>query len=605
MFELARDGHWDGELLVRRKDRSLFTAYVRNRLVLDADGSPSAVVGVALDVSARVAAETELLQSRDYARAVTECMGEGLFTLDVGGRVTYINRAAEKLLDWPAGELHGTRISDAIYAPRPDGSPRPFEQSPIARSLSREVTVRVEDDLFLACDGRELEVAYTATPFHTGDGLQGCVVIFQRNLGAKAAGGGASAGCGDARLHRPCREALAEDHFVLHAQPIVELERADRPARAAAADGRPRRQGRGARRVPVGRRAILPDRRHRPVGDQAGRAAGRPRLSREPNLSARSVGDLAFSSTSKGASSSVTSPPGCCVQITETAIVEDEAAARKFAERLHELGCKVALDDFGTGYGTLTYLKQIPVDYLKLDIEFVRDLRSNSASRHVVQAVVSMARDFQVQTVGEEVEDAQTLAAASQHGRGLRPGLSHGATHGVLGAPRRLEHARERPGAHAQARLRTHADACARGARTARVGDTRRPRAARCASRCREPMRAICVRLDFACLLLARAVLPERAGLLTDAWCRATLPFPSGYSSARAVSSSPAPVALGRRRRYPSFYWLPRIKELAKKKKLGGTTLETLVQVVTDGYFRQATSGRDDANLQPGPRRGR
>ncbi len=82
MLELSSDGRWDGELLVRRKDRSLFSAYVRNRLLRDEDGNPSAVVGVAVDISERVAAETELLQSRNYAQAVTECMGEGLFTLD-------------------------------------------------------------------------------------------------------------------------------------------------------------------------------------------------------------------------------------------------------------------------------------------------------------------------------------------------------------------------------------------------------------------------------------------------------------------------------------------------------------------------------------------
>jgi len=96
-------------------------------------------------------------------------------------------------------------------------------------------------------------------------------------------------------------------------------------------------------------------------------------------------------------------------EITETAIVEDEEAARMFAERLHALGCKVALDDFGTGYGSLTYLKQIPVDYLKLDIEFVRDLASNRASHHVVQAIVALARDFRLQTVAEGVEDAEVL----------------------------------------------------------------------------------------------------------------------------------------------------------------------------------------------------
>src|SRR5581483_5033070 len=102
--------------------------------------------------------------------------------------------------------------------------------------------------------------------------------------------------------------------------------------------------------------------------------------------------------------------PGTLVfEITETAIVEDEAAARTFAERLRRIGCKIALDDFGTGYASLTYLKQMPVDFLKLDIEFVRDLSTNEASRHVVQALVALARDFHLQTVGEGVEDAATL----------------------------------------------------------------------------------------------------------------------------------------------------------------------------------------------------
>src|SRR6478672_13480859 len=96
-------------------------------------------------------------------------------------------------------------------------------------------------------------------------------------------------------------------------------------------------------------------------------------------------------------------------EITETAIVEDEEAARRFAERLHALGCKLALDDFGTGYGGFTYLKQLPVDYLKIDIEFVRDLPQNPSSEHVVRAVVSLAQGFGQKTVAEGVEDVATL----------------------------------------------------------------------------------------------------------------------------------------------------------------------------------------------------
>ena len=119
---------------MRRKDGSLFTAYVRNRLVLDAEGAPSAIVGVAVDISARVAAETELLQSRNYAQAVTECMGEGLFTLSVEGRITYINRAAEELLGAAEGELRGRDACAAVFAREQTGR---LSASPRARSRGR------------------------------------------------------------------------------------------------------------------------------------------------------------------------------------------------------------------------------------------------------------------------------------------------------------------------------------------------------------------------------------------------------------------------------------------------------------------------------------
>ena len=63
-------------------------------------------------------------------------------------------------------------------------------------------------------------------------------------------------------------------------------------------------------------------------------------------------------------------------ELTETAILSDIEAARAFIDELHAMQCKVALDDFGTGYGGFTYLKQLPIDYLKIDMEFVRDLRA-------------------------------------------------------------------------------------------------------------------------------------------------------------------------------------------------------------------------------------
>jgi EAL domain-containing protein (putative c-di-GMP-specific phosphodiesterase class I) len=102
-------------------------------------------------------------------------------------------------------------------------------------------------------------------------------------------------------------------------------------------------------------------------------------------------------------------PTSIVFEITETALISDGPAARSFVEAVHALGCKIALDDFGTGYGGFTYLKQLPVDFLKIDIEFVRDVESNSASRNVIQAIVGLAAGFGLKTVGEGVEDEGSL----------------------------------------------------------------------------------------------------------------------------------------------------------------------------------------------------
>ena len=102
-------------------------------------------------------------------------------------------------------------------------------------------------------------------------------------------------------------------------------------------------------------------------------------------------------------------PQNIIFEITETAVVEKLDAARRFADRLRAIGCSFALDDFGVGFGTFTYLKHLPVDYLKIDIEFVRNLLTDPIDRHVVGAMVAVADGFGIKTIAEGVEDQGTL----------------------------------------------------------------------------------------------------------------------------------------------------------------------------------------------------
>lgn len=96
-------------------------------------------------------------------------------------------------------------------------------------------------------------------------------------------------------------------------------------------------------------------------------------------------------------------------EITETAAAEDLDGARRLVEDLTELGCGVALDDFGTGFGSFTYLQNLPLTELKIDMEFIQALTEDPIDQRLVSSIVSVANRFGMKTVAEGVEDEVTL----------------------------------------------------------------------------------------------------------------------------------------------------------------------------------------------------
>jgi diguanylate cyclase (GGDEF)-like protein/PAS domain S-box-containing protein len=130
------------------------------------------------------------------------------------------------------------------------------------------------------------------------------------------------------------------------------------------------------------------------------------------------------------------SDPACFdFEITETAAVANMSDAQEFARRIRELGCSLSLDDFGTGFSSFTYLKHIPAQYLKIDIEFIRELERNPADQQLVQAIVSIARGLGQKTVAEGVEDEETLATVRKLGVDYAQGF-------YLGRPEPTRHDR-------------------------------------------------------------------------------------------------------------------------------------------------------------------
>ena len=128
------------------------------------------------------------------------------------------------------------------------------------------------------------------------------------------------------------------------------------------------------------------------------------------NISARTIGDPDLIEEICEAMTAVPEhAPKVIFEITETAAIENLDAAREFTGRLLPLGCRFALDDFGTGFGSLTYLRHLPVEFLKIDQSFVRDVLSDADDRSMVRSVVAIARELRLRTVAEGVENRPTL----------------------------------------------------------------------------------------------------------------------------------------------------------------------------------------------------
>jgi diguanylate cyclase (GGDEF)-like protein/PAS domain S-box-containing protein len=207
------------------------------------------------------------------------------------------------------------------------------------------------------------------------------------------------------------RAALDEERFVLYAQPIRDL----RSGQTSQYELLLRMTDENGESIPPGAflyvaerfdliqeidrwvvaRAIELIAAHRDEGNE---------LCLEVNVSGKSLGDPRLLDVIERELERTAIKPHCLIfEVTETAAVANIHLARRFGERLAELGCRFALDDFGAGFGSFYYIKHLPFDYLKIDGEFIVNCLESRTDQLVIEAVVRIAQGLGKETIAEFV----------------------------------------------------------------------------------------------------------------------------------------------------------------------------------------------------------
>ncbi|MEM9440294.1 MAG: EAL domain-containing protein [Pseudomonadota bacterium] len=222
------------------------------------------------------------------------------------------------------------------------------------------------------------------------------------------------------------RKALDDDRFILFSQPIMPVvDDASEPAHLEVllrmASERQRIIKPDAFIPAAERYGLMPEIDRWVIGQTINVMAQQPFLGDETRININVSGVTLSDETSLDAirqsiTTSSVGPERITFEITETAAIRDFSKTQQFMQELQEWGCRFALDDFGSGLSSLNYLRRLPVDYLKIDGSFIRDLISDQGCRVMVMSIQQMAHGLGIQTVAEGVEDGRTLQILKELG---------------------------------------------------------------------------------------------------------------------------------------------------------------------------------------------
>jgi PAS domain S-box-containing protein len=382
------------------------------------DGS-AGVVGTMRDVTESKRAAAAIRAQQEQTQAIIDNSPMAIFAKDREHRYLLANREVDDLFGLERGAVVGKRDVDLI----------PPEAVEVVRGHDAQVFetgAAVEGEEMIPKNGVERTFMVHKFPLRDSNGEIYALCGIAADITERKAREDALRAKVEwsFRIH----QAIEHDRLTLYTQPIVDLKSGE----TAQEELLLRMLGEDGEELIMPSDFLPPAERFglAPAIDRwvIERAVGLARDRRiEVNLSGQSIGDQSLPEFIEDQlEKSGADPSNLVFEITETAAAHDLVQARALADRLTALGCGFALDDFGTGYGSFTYLKHLPVSYLKIDMDFVRNVAADPSDRQVVKAIVDVARNFGIKTIAEGVESQETLELLAGFGVDLVQGYHLG-----------------------------------------------------------------------------------------------------------------------------------------------------------------------------------